>query len=196
MHLKAKDEVGKYTPIYGTQVAISRFRGKYQQYTLKLTTVNNWKHKFSNLQKKVGEPPENFNKKGRPYLVGEELLAKIKEVIIRIRLTGAVISWKVVISIVNGLLKANYLISLSEFGGRITLTGNWPKGVLKFMDWVKRKGTTRKVERSTEFLAEEKFTFQRAISNVVYNYDILADFVINLDQTPFIRISWKVLIQL
>ena len=117
---KVIDEVGKYARRYGTQAAIAPFRGKYQQYTLKRTTVNNWKRKFSNLQKEVGEPPEKFNKKGRSSLVREELLVKIKEVIIGIRLTGAVISRKMVISIGNGLLKPNDLNSLSEFGGGIS----------------------------------------------------------------------------
>ena len=59
---------------------------KYQQYTLKRTTTKNWKSKFSNLQKEVGEPPKQFKKKRRPLLVGEELLIKIKERIIGIRL--------------------------------------------------------------------------------------------------------------
>ena len=117
----------------------------------------------------------------------EEFLVKIKEAIIGIRLTGAVISRKMVISIGNGTLKANDPNSLSEFGGGITLTNNWAKGVLKSMDWVKRKGTTGKVEPSAQFL--EKFIFQRAISTVLYNHDIPADLVINLDQTPLSYVS-------
>ena len=57
-------------------------------------------------------------------MVGEEFLVKIKEAIIGRRLT-AVISRKIVISIGNGVLKANDPNSLSEFGGGITLTDNW-----------------------------------------------------------------------
>ena len=147
---------------YGTQVVIAHFRGKYQQYTLKRTTINNWKRKFSNPQKELGEPPEKYNKKGRPSLVGEEFLVTIKEAIIGIKLTGAVVSQKMVISIGNGVLKANESNSLSEFGGRITLTDNWARGVLKCMDWVKRKETTGKVESSTQFLDDEKFTFSKS----------------------------------
>ena len=169
--------------------AIVHFRGIYQRYTLKRTTVNNWKRKFSNPQKEVGEPPEKFNKKGRPLLVGEEFLVKLKEAIIGIRLTGAVISRKMIISIGNGVLKANRPNSLSEIGGGITLTDNWARGVLKSMDWVKRKGTTRKVEPSAQFLAEEKFIFQRAISAVVCNHDMPADLAINLDQTRLSYVS-------
>ena len=114
-------------------------------------------------------------------MVGEELLVKIKEAIIGIGLTGAVISRKMVISTGNGLLKVNDLNSLSELGGGITLTDNWARGVLKSMDWVKRKGITGKVEPSAQFL---KLTFQKAILTVVYNHDILSDLVMNLDQTP------------
>ena len=51
------------------------------------------------------------------------------------------------------------------------------------MDWVKRKGTTGKVELSAQFLAEKKFTFQREIPTVVYKHDISVDLVINLYQT-------------
>ena len=58
-------------------------------------------------------------------MVGEEFLVKIKEGIIGIRLTGAVIS------IGNGVLKANDPNSLSEFGGgiTITLTDNWARNL-------------------------------------------------------------------
>ena len=45
---KVKNEVGPYAHRYGTQAAIAHFRGKYQQYTLKRTTVNNWRCKLSN----------------------------------------------------------------------------------------------------------------------------------------------------
>ena len=117
------------------------------------------------------------------------MLVKIKEAIIRIRLTGAVISRKMVISISNGMLKTNDPNSLSEFDGGITLTDNWARGVFRSMDWVKREGTAGKVEPFAQILAEEKLTFQRAILTVVYNHDIPADLVINLDQTPLSCVS-------
>ena len=71
----------------------------------KRTTVKDWKRKIFNPQKEVGEPPEKFNKKGRPSLVGEELPLKVKEAIIGIRITEAVISRKMVISSGNGVLR-------------------------------------------------------------------------------------------
>ena len=57
------------------------------------------------------------------------------------------------------------------------------------MDWVKRNTTTGKVEPSTQFLAEEKFIFQKAISTYVYDHDIPTDLIINLDQTPLLYVS-------
>ena len=89
-----------------------------------------------------------------------------------------------VISIGNSVLKANDPKCVSEFGGYVTLTEDWARGVLKSMEWVKRKGTTGKVEPSPQFLAEEKFTFQRSIASVVANHDIPVELIINLDQTP------------
>ena len=80
-----------------------------------------------------------------------------------------------VISIGNGVLKANDPNTLFEFGGTITLTEDWARGILRSMGWVKRKATTGKVEPSTQLLAEEKFTFQKAISTYVYDHDIPTD---------------------
>ena len=57
------------------------------------------------------------------------------------------------------------------------------------MDRVKRKSSTGKVEPSTQFLAEEKFTFQKAISTYAYDHDIPTDLIINLDQTPLSYVS-------
>ena len=134
--VKVKEEIGKYAHRYGTQAATAHFCGKYQQYTFKCTTVNNWKCKFSIPQKEVGEPPERFNNKKLPSLIGKELLVKIKEAIIGIRLRGAVISRKMVISIGNSMLKANDSSNYSEFGGGITFTDYWARRILKSMDLV------------------------------------------------------------
>ena len=57
------------------------------------------------------------------------------------------------------------------------------------MDWVKHKATTGKVEPSSQFLAEEKFTFQKAISTYVYDHDIPTDLIISLDQIPLSYVS-------
>ena len=78
---------------------------------------------------------------------------------------------------------------LKEHGGDLELTEDWARHLLKSMEWVKRKGTTGKVEPSEKFLDEEKITFQREISKVVTDHDIPLDLVLNLDQTPLSYVS-------
>ena len=61
-----------------------------------------------------------------------------------------------VIPIGTGVLKANNPNLLSESGGNVIMADMWARGVLKYMDSVKRKGAMGKVELSKELLAEEK----------------------------------------
>ena len=112
------------------------------------------------------------------------MLKKIKDIIVGSRLAGTAISRKMVIAIATGVIKANDPKSLREFDGSLELTEGWARNVLKSMDWVKRKGTTGKVEPCSKFLEEEKFTFQRAIAKAVSDHDIPMELVLNLDQPP------------
>ena len=57
------------------------------------------------------------------------------------------------------------------------------------MNWTKRKGTTGKIEPSKQFLLEEKLTFQKKISGVIFEHDIPKELIINLDQTPLSYVS-------
>ena len=57
------------------------------------------------------------------------------------------------------------------------------------MNWTKGRGTTGKMEPSKKFLGEEKFTFQRKISNVILDHDVPSAFVLNLDQVPVSYVS-------
>ena len=144
MPSRVKEEVGKYTYSKGIQAAINSFKSKYPQYIFLQTCMKNWKYIFNN-QKKDLLPPI-VNKHERPNLVINDLLQKIKEAIIEARLSGAVISRKMVVSVSNGVLKANDLNTLSEFGGNITLTDDRGRGNLQSMDWVKHKGTNGGIE--------------------------------------------------
>ena len=90
---------------------------------------------------------------------------------------------------VKGVVRANNLDILKESGGTVEPTNRQARGVLSDLIWQKRKGTTGKIERSTQFLAEEKFTFQRAISTAISSHDIPIFFVLNIDQTPLSYVS-------
>ena len=181
---KIKQEVGIYADSYGTAAALKKFKLKYSKFTFNRTTVNSWKNKF-----KGGVNSATFKKAGRPNLLNENLLKKVKDIAIGTRSAGGVINRKQILNIAKGVVKANNPNTLNEFGGPIELTDRWARNVLDSMEWVKRKGTTGKVEPSKQFLDEEKFTFQRQIAYAVFEHDIPESLVLNLDQTPLSYVS-------
>ena len=76
-------------------------------------------------------------------------------------------------------------IRQSKKNGRsLQLREDWARKILICMNWVKSKDTTGKVEPSQQFLLEEKLTFQKKISSVIFYHDIRKESVVNLSQTP------------
>ena len=115
------------------------------------------------------------------------MLKKVKDIVLGTRMAGGVINRRQLISIATGVVRANNPNLLKEYGVDLVLTDTWARGVLEKLTWSKHKGTTGKVDSSTQFLAEEKFTFrrnQRNISALVSEHDIPPSFIINIDQTP------------
>ena len=55
------------------------------------------------------------------------------------------------VAIDTGVIKANCPPKLKDFGGHIALTEGWARGVVKSMEWSKRKGTTGKIKSSKQF---------------------------------------------
>ena len=78
----------RYALIHGTKSAIDRF--SYTKYSLKRTTVNGWKESCQ--KKKNNKPIAPIQRKGRPNLVDDEMLKKIKDIIVGSRLAGTAIS--------------------------------------------------------------------------------------------------------
>ena len=121
-------------------------------------------------------------------MLDDVLLVKVKDIALVTCMSGGVINRQQLINIRNGVIRANNPEVLKEFGGTIELTEGWARSVLESLNWSKRRATTGKVEPSTQLLAEEKFTFQKAIAKVIQNSDIPLDLVINLDQTPLCHV--------
>ena len=82
-----KREVGMYAESYATASAIKKFSPEYAKYKFNRTTVSSWKAKY-----KVANP--TFKKAGRPNLLDETLLKKIKDIAISTRAAGGVINKK------------------------------------------------------------------------------------------------------
>ena len=68
-------------------------------------------------------------------------------------------------ALVNGTAAAIKKFSLKytkyTFNRTTVNSDRWARGLIKKFNWSKRKGTTSKVEPSLQFLAEEKFSFQK-----------------------------------
>ena len=81
----------------------------------------------------------------------------------------------------NEVVRSNSPTLLKENRGSLELTEDWAQGVIKSMNWTKKKGTTGKIEPSKQFLLEEKLTFQKKISGVIFEHYIPKELIINLD---------------
>ena len=102
---KIKEKIGRYALIHATKSAIDRLSKVYRNYSLKRTTVNGWKKSCK--KKKNDQPIAPIQRKGRPNLVEDETLKKIKDIIVGSRLDSTAISRKMVIAIATGVIKAN-----------------------------------------------------------------------------------------
>ena len=75
-------------------------------------------------------------------------MAKFKTIIVGTLAAGTVISHRIVMDIGNRVMKSNNTTLLKENGGSLQLTEDWARGVLKSMNWVRRKSTRGKIEPS------------------------------------------------
>ena len=129
--------------------------------------MNNWKNKF-----KTGTDSFVFKKVGRPNLLDNNRIKKVKDIAIETRQVGGVINRRQIGNIAKGVVRENNLDILKKFGGTVELTNRWVRSVLSDLNLSKRKRTTGKIDPSPQFLAKEKFIFQRAMSTAISSHDI------------------------
>ena len=63
-----------------------------------------------------------FKKVGRPNLLHDNLIKKVKDIAIRTRQAGGVINKRQIVNITKGVVRANNPEILKEFGGTVELT--------------------------------------------------------------------------
>ena len=73
--------------IHGTKAAFECFNKIYPKYTFLRTSINNWKFKI----KKDQEGKTIFKWKGRPNLLSDDLMAKVKTIMIRTCTAGTAV---------------------------------------------------------------------------------------------------------
>ena len=144
---KAKKDMAYYTWKHGNLEARRWVSKKYPDYTFKRENVRDLKVKYQ----KAFESNEVGNffalpRQGRPSKVSDELTTKVKSILHNLRISGGAVTRETVISIGNGVLKARCPEMLEKNGGSMALTTKWARGVLKSLDWVKRRYTTAKTE--------------------------------------------------
>ena len=127
---------------------------------------------------------EKRERKGWPNLRSDDLIAKVKTIMIGTCTARIAISRCIVMAVGNGAVKSNNPILFKENGGSLQLTEDRARGVLRSMKWVKRKGTTWETEPSQQFLLVEKLTFQKKISGAIFYHNIPKELIVNLDQIP------------
>ena len=105
-----------------------------------------WKHGNAEARIWASKKYLTLPRQGRPYKMNGELTTEVKSIVYNLRVSGGAVARKTVIPLDNGVLKARCPKMLEENGGSTTLTTKWARGVLKSLDWVKRRYTTAKTE--------------------------------------------------
>lgn len=90
--------------IHGTSQPFKKFSNKYVTCNLKTTSVNDWKAECKKSNEE-GASEFKFSRKGRQNFLDDELLGKVKSIVIGIRIAGTLISTQQVINVANGVVK-------------------------------------------------------------------------------------------
>ena len=110
-----------------------------KKFVLKESSVRTWKNAYTReVHSKRGDItalkslPEK--KRGRPYLLGEELDKQVRAYVTSLRSNGAVVNTAIVMSCAEGIVKSHDSNLLASNGGHILLTKNWGKSICVVWD--------------------------------------------------------------
>ena len=80
---------------------------------------------------------------GRPNILDDHLIRKVKDIAIETRQAGGVIDRRLILNIAKGVIRANNPDILKEFGGIVESTDRWARRILSKFNWSKCKGNIR-----------------------------------------------------
>ena len=122
-------QIGKHAAENGV-AATMRFYAK--KFVMKESSIRTWKNAYTRkIHSKRGDIttlkslPEN--KRGRLYLLGEELDKQVRAYVTTLRSNGAMVNTAVVMSCAEGIVKSHDSNLLASNGGHILLTKDWGK---------------------------------------------------------------------
>lgn len=122
-------------------------------------------------------------KRGRPYLLGEELDTIVQLYLKKVREGGGVVSSRIAMAAARGIVLTYDSSKLTEFGGHIELNKSWAFSLLNRMKFVQRKSTTAKSKYTIDDFDGVKREFLDSVVDTVLMEDIPPELVLNWDQT-------------
>ena len=118
--------------------------------------------------------PLIIKKRGRPFLLGEELDCQYK-LISSTRENGAVINTVIVMAVAEGIVMGHDSNLLKVNGGHIACNKNWAKSPLSHLGYVKRRASTKMKVFSQDFEAyKSQFVFD--VQSIIELEEIPGDF--------------------
>lgn len=137
--------IGKFCAENGPVAAVRKFSKDFP--SLSESTVRGMRKKYQESlvsRKRKLDFDENDcdvteifpKKRGRPFLVGNELDSKLQKYLYVLRENGAVINTQIVIAAGKGIITGKDKTLLSENGGHLDLTKSWAKSLLQRMNFV------------------------------------------------------------
>ena len=158
---EVRAKIGKYAAIHGTASARRHFKPELED--LPESTVRKYKQlyekevsyrtKRNDVREITSLPPK---KRGRPLALEENLDGDVQKYIRALRLAGTPVSCSLVLAAAEGIVTSKDRTLLCENGGHVALTRGWALSLLKRMEYVKRKASTK-----TGILSNEEFEQRR-----------------------------------
>ena len=112
--------------------------------------------------------------------IDEKVIDKLK----KMKESGEVFNWNILIVLAVGIITANNLVLLKKNGDTIERGQKQRDSIFKRLNFVSRKSTTSKPIIILGLISEIGLTFYQIINKAANTYNIPVELIINIDQTP------------
>ena len=131
-----KAEIGKRAAEHGVAATIRYYNN--HSIEVKVSSVRTWRNAYtSEIRKRWREGSEDVimkrlpeKKRGRPFLLGEELEMQVRAYLTALGANGAVVNTAIAIGCAERIVKSNDSNLLASNGGHIVLSKHWAKHLL------------------------------------------------------------------
>ena len=160
--IELKTKISKYAAENGVGAAVKKFKdsvGESGPPPNWNNAIRDWKNSYERevaRKRRTGEKDVSSlvlpqKKRGRPCLLAEHLDKQVKHYITQLRNAGGVINTPIVIATGIGIVESHDANLLASNGGHIDLKKDWAKNIMRRMNLVKRKATTKSSTLTKDF---------------------------------------------